>query len=149
MAIMPVTNTSEESKPKTKYGPLTIHQSGVLVEHLSATPTPVVAAKSRVAHSLENVRLSLHLERFDSQEDFSVNLTCVMRFPEYGYELKHSAPCEMRIGRLHGAAVVPATCICVDFESPHDTVMEIEYSLADESLAKMSVPVRFPPKVEA
>jgi hypothetical protein len=137
-------NTSQVSKPQTKYGPLTIHQNGVAVDYLSATPTPVVAAKSRIAHSLENVRLSLHIERFESQERYSVALTCIMRFPEYGYELKHSAPCEMRAGQLHGAAAVPATCIGVDFESAHDTVMEIEYSLGEESLAKMSIPVRFP-----
>lgn len=149
MEPVTTTNVNEELKPKTKYGPLTIHQNGVVVEHLSATPTPVISARSRIAHSLENVRLSLHLERFESQERFSATLTCIMRFPEYGYELKHNAPCEMRVGQTHGAAVVPATCICVDFESAHDTVMEIEYSIADESLAKMTVAVKFPPNIEA
>jgi hypothetical protein len=138
------TNKGQDSKPATKYGPLTIHQNGVVVGHLSATPTPLVAAKSHIAHSLENVRLSMHIERFEAQERYSAVLTCILRFPEYGYELKHSAPCEMRAGQLHGAAVVPATCIGVDFENPHDTAMEIEYSIGEELLAKESVSVKFP-----
>jgi hypothetical protein len=127
-----------------KYGPVTIVQNGRPAKHLEATPTPVVAASSRIAHSLENVRLSLHVERFESQERFSSDITVIMRFPEYGYELKNNAPCEMRTGQTHGAAIVQATCICVDFENAHSTLMDIEYSLGDESLATISVPVKFP-----
>ncbi|HMW93235.1 MAG TPA: hypothetical protein PKE54_24615 [Candidatus Obscuribacter sp.] len=129
----------------TKYGPVTIHQNGIAAKQLAATPTPVVALSSRIAHSLENVRLSMHLERFESVERLSVDIKCITRFPEYGYELKHNAPCEMRIGQTHGAAVVQATCICVDFHDAHDTLMEVEYLLDDESLAKMSIPIKFPP----
>ncbi len=128
----------------TKYGPITIHQSGTAAKQLAATPTPVVAATSRIVHSLENVRLSMHVERFESLERLSANIKCITRFPEYGYELKHNAPCEMRIGQTHGAAVVQATCICVDFEDVHDTQMEVEYLLEEESLAKIVVPIKFP-----
>jgi hypothetical protein len=134
----------ELAKPVTKYGPLTIHQSGKPVKVLMATPTPVIGASSHIAHSLENVRLSLHVERFESVERFSEEITCITRFPEYGYELKHSAPCEMRVGQTHAAAVVQSTCICVDFENAHNTVMEVEYSLTGESLAIVSVPIKFP-----
>src|SRR4030095_699009 len=125
---------SERPKSGINYGPLTIHQNGKVVKELTATPTPIVAAASHQAHSLENVRLSLHLERFESQERLSADITCITRFPEYGYELKHLTPCEMRIGQTPGAAVVQATCICVDFEDAHNTQMEVEYSLGEESL---------------
>lgn len=128
----------------TNYGPLTIHQNGKLVKHVVATPTPVVSKSSRVAHSLENVRLSLHIERTESAERYSSNIVCIMRFPEYGYELKQNTPCEMRIGQTHGTAVVPATCICVDFEDAHSTTMELEYLLDDESLARIEVAIKFP-----
>jgi hypothetical protein len=139
----------EQPKPPTKYGPLTIHQNGTAVKSLAATPTPVVAKSSRIAHSLENVRLSLHVERFESQERYSTTITCITRFPEYGYELKHKAPCEMRAGQTHGAAIVQATCICVDFEDAHNTSMEVEYLIGEESLAKIAVPVKFPEEPDA
>jgi hypothetical protein len=126
------------------YGPLTVHQNGKPVKYLAATPTPVVAKSSHIAHSLENVRLSLHIERFEAQERLSSELTCVMRFPEYSYELKHTAPYEMRAGQTHGAAVVQATCICLDFEDAHGTPMELEYFSGEVSLATMSFPVKFP-----
>lgn len=138
----------ELSKPVTKYGPLTIHQNGKAVKVLMATPTPVIGAASHVAHSLENVRLSLHVERFESVERFSEDTVCTTRFPEYGFELKHKAPCEMRVGQTHAAAVVQSTCICVDFENAHDTVMEVEYSLAGEVLDTVSVPIKFPVAAE-
>lgn len=127
-----------------KYGPLTIHQNGKPVKTLMATPTPVVSATPRIAHSLENVRLSLHVERFESQERYSSDITCIIRFPEYGYETKHGAPCEMRAGQTHGAAIVQATCICVDFDEAHNTQMEVEYSFNEESLAVITVPIKFP-----
>jgi hypothetical protein len=133
----------------TKYGPLTIHQNGQVVKSLQATPTPVVSSSSRIAHSLENVRLSLHLERFESPERFSADIQCIFRFPEYGYELKQNTPCEMRAGQTHGAAVVQATCICVDFEDAHDTVMEVEYLMGEESLDKQLVNIKFPSTVDA
>lgn len=131
-----------------KFGPVAIHQNGKPVKKLAATPTPLVAASSHIAHSLENVRLSMHLERFESSERLSDDIKCILRFPEYGVELKHDAPCEMRVGQTHGAAVVPATCICVDFENAHDTVMEVEYLLGEESLAKISIPIKFPQTAE-
>jgi hypothetical protein len=127
-----------------KYGPLTIHQNGQIVKTFQATPTPVVGRSTHVAHSLENVRLSLHVERFESQERYSADMTCIIRFPEYGYELKQQTPCEMRAGQTHGTAVVPVTCICVDFQDPHDTVMEVEYLMGDASLDKQSVSIKFP-----
>jgi hypothetical protein len=134
--------------PATKFGPLTIHQNGAAVKSLQATPTPVVNASSHVAHSLENVRLSLHVERFEALEPFSSDMTCITRFPEYGYELKHKTPCEMRKGQTHGAAVVQATCICVDFHDAHDTVMEVEYMLGEQSLDKATINIHFPSKEE-
>lgn len=127
-----------------KYGPLTIHQNGQIVKTFHATPTPVVGRATHVAHSLENVRLSLHVERFDSQERYSADMICIIRFPEYGYELKQATPCEMRAGQTHGAAVVQVTCICVDFQNPHDTVMEVEYLMDDVSLDKQTVNIKFP-----
>ena len=75
-----------------KYGPLTIHQNGQVVKTFLATPTPVVGRSPHVAHSLENVRLSLHVERFGAKERYSVDITCIIRFPEYGYELKQQIP---------------------------------------------------------
>jgi hypothetical protein len=128
----------------TKYGPLAIHQNGIAAKSLAATPTPVIGSSSHIAHSLENVRLSLHVERFDATERLSSNIICITRFPEFGYELKHIAPCEMRVGQTHGAAVVQATCMCIDFEIAHDTVMEVEYFLDSESIAVASIPVKFP-----
>ncbi len=129
----------------TKYGPVSIHQNGKPVKQLTATPTPVVSAASRIAHSLENVRLSMHIQRFESQERLSADIECIIRFPEYGHELRHITPCEMRVGQTHGAAVVQATCICVDFDDAHDTQLEVEYLLGEESLAKKSIPIKFPP----
>ena len=133
-----------ETKLETKYGPITVHQNGVAAKQLNATPTPVVGKQSRIAHSLENVRVSMHLERFESAERHSDEIFCITRFPEYGYELKHKTPCEMRVGQTHGAAVVQATCICVDFQDALDTDMEIEYLLGEASLAKTTIPVKFP-----
>lgn len=128
----------------TKYGPITIHQNGVPAKQLAATPTPLIGRASHLAHSLENVRLSLHVERFDATERLSSDIICITRFPEYGFEIKHLAPCDMRVGQTHGAAVVQATCMCIDFENAHDTVMELEYSLGSESLAAASIAVKFP-----
>jgi hypothetical protein len=127
-----------------KYGPLTIHQNGQVVKTFQATPTPVVGRATHVAHSLENVRLSLHLERFESAERYSADILCIIRFPEYGYELKQDTPCEMRAGQTHGAAVMQVTCICVDFQDPHDTVMEIEYQMDGASVDHQSVNIKFP-----
>lgn len=128
----------------TKYGPLSIHQNGIAVKFFTATPTPMVGRDSHLAHSLENVRFSLHVERFDATERLSSNITCITRFPEYGYEIKHLAPCEMRVGQTHGTAVVQATCLCMDLETAHDTVLEVEYSLGEESLSLVSIPIKFP-----
>ncbi len=127
-----------------KYGPVTIHQNGVAAKGLNATPVPPEEARSKGAYTLANVRLSLHLERFESEERLSSDIVCITRFPEFGYELKHNAPCEMRAGQTHGAAVVQATCINVDFEEGHDTLMEIEYYLGEESLIVASIPIKFP-----
>ena len=126
------------------YGPLTIHQNGKVVKHLMATPAPVAGASSRIAHSLDNVRLSMHVQRFEANDPYSADMTCTIRFREYGYELRHNAPCEMRAGQMHGSAIVQVTCISVDFENAHNTSIEVEYSSGDTSLAKMSVPLRFP-----
>lgn len=128
----------------TKYGPLSIHQNGIAVKHFTATRTPLIGRESHLAYSLENVRLSLHVERFDPTERLSSDIICIIRFPEYGFELKHLAPCEMRIGQTHGTAVVQSTCVCIDFENAHDTVLEVEYSLGDESVSVVSIPVKFP-----
>ena len=128
----------------TKYGPLSIHQNGIAVKHLAPTPTPLIGRESHLVHSLENVRLSLHVERFDATERLSSDITCITRFPEYGYESKHLTPCEMRVGQTHGTAVVQATCMCMDFENAHDTVLEVEYSLGEESIWLVSIPVKFP-----
>lgn len=132
----------------TKYGPLSIHQNGIAVKQLAATPTPYFGKASHLAHSLENVRFSLHVERFDSRERLSSDITCITRFPEYGYEIRHLAPCEMRIGQTHGTAVVQATCMCIDFENAHDTIMEVEYSLGQDSICVAQVPVKFPTKLD-
>lgn len=128
----------------TRYGPLTIHQNGLVVKQLIATPTPVIGKDSRLAYSLENVRLSLHVERFDSTSRLSSDILCITRFPEYGYETKHLTPCEMRAGQTHGAAVVQSTCLCMDFEDVHDTILEVEYSLAEESVSLVTIMVKFP-----
>jgi hypothetical protein len=128
----------------TKFGPITVHQTGTMTKELAATPTPIVSSHGHFAHSLENVRLSMHVERFESAERFSADFKCITRFPDFGYELKHNAPCEMRVGQTHGAAVVQATCICVDFENACDTHMEVEYLLEEESLDKLLVPIKFP-----
>ncbi|HEY9773134.1 MAG TPA: hypothetical protein V6C81_04930 [Planktothrix sp.] len=127
-----------------KYGPLTVLQNGKVVTLLRATPTPIVSASSRIAHSLENVRLSLHVERFQSQDKYSADVKCITRFPEYGYEVKHDTPCDMRAGQSHGAAVAQSTCICVDFEDAHDTQMEVEFMMGEESLDKTMVKIEFP-----
>lgn len=124
----------------TKYGPVTIHQNGVLAKELAATP---VKDKGD-SFALANVRLSMHIERYAAEEQLSVETLCVLRFPDFGSEIKHSAPCEMRAGQSHGAAVVKATNISVDFENGHDTTMEVEYFLGDESLCTTSIQIKFP-----
>lgn len=128
----------------TRYGPLSIHQNGIAVKHLTATPTPLVGRASHLAHSLENVRLSLHVERFDATDRLSSDIICITRFPEYGFEIKHLTPCEMRVGQTHGTAVVQSTCICMDFETAHDTVLEVEYLLGGDSISQVSIPIKFP-----
>lgn len=128
----------------TKYGPLAVHQNGIAVKQLTATRAPLIGRVSHLAYSLENVRLSLHVERFDASERLSSDIVCITRFPEYGYEIKHMTPCEMRVGQTHGTAVVQATCMCIDFEDAHDTIMEVEYSLDNESVSATSIPVTFP-----
>lgn len=128
----------------TKFGPLSIHQNGIAVKHLTATLTPLIGRESHLAHSLENVRLSLHVERFDATERLSADIICITRFPEYGYEIKHVTPCEMRVGQTHGTAVVQSTCMCIDFENAHDTVLEVEYWLGEESISLVSIPIKFP-----
>ncbi|MDZ4836434.1 MAG: hypothetical protein SGJ27_21880 [Candidatus Melainabacteria bacterium] len=132
-------STTQESFT-TKYGPVTIHQSGVIAKELAATPVK----DKETSFALANVRISMHLERFDSTEKLSVEMLCVTRFPEFSLELKHKAPCEMRAGQTHGAAVVQATAISVDFEKGHDTTMEVEYFLGEESLCATSIPIKFP-----
>jgi len=126
-----------------KYGPLAIHQNGISVKTVTATRAPLIGRVSHLAYSLENIRLSLHVERFDASERLSADIICITRFPEYGYEISHVTPCEMRVGQTHGAAVVQATCMCIDFENPHDTTMEVEYSLGSEQISVASVPVHF------
>lgn len=128
----------------TRYGPLSIHQNGIAVKFLTATLTPLIGRESHLAHSLENVRLSLHVERFDATERLSSDIICIVRFPEYGYEIKHLTPCEMRVGQTHGTAVVQSTCMCMDFENAHDTTLEVEYSLGEESISLVSIPIVFP-----
>lgn len=139
-----ITTTIDGKVLPPKYGPLTIHQNGTAVKLLAATAMPVVAKASHVAHALENVRLSLHVERFESVERLSADIWAITRFPEYGFEVRHKTPCEMRVGQTHGAAVVQATCICLDFPDAHDTNMEVEYFLGEESLAKIDVAIKFP-----
>ncbi len=128
----------------TKYGPLSIHQNGIAVKHLTATLAPLIGRESHFAYSLENVRLSLHVERFDATERLSSDIICITRFPEYGYEIKHITPCEMRVGQTHGTAVVQSTCMCIDFENAHDTFLEVEYSLGEESISLVPIPIKFP-----
>jgi hypothetical protein len=124
----------------TKYGPVTIHQNGVLAKELAATPLK----DSKDSFVLANVRLSMHIERYASEEQLSVEPTCVLKFPDFSTEIKHSAPCDMRAGQSHGAAVVKATNISVDFENGHDTTMEVEYLLGEESLCTTSIQIKFP-----
>jgi hypothetical protein len=50
----------------------------------------------------------------------------------------------MRAGQSHGAAVAQSTCICVDFEDAHDTQMEVEFMMGEESLDKTMVKIEFP-----
>jgi hypothetical protein len=133
----------------TKYGPVSIHQNGKPVKEVAATPTPIESDSTRVAHALENLRLSMHIERFESLERLADEVKCIMRLPEYGWELKHNATCEMRIGQTHGAAVVQAKRIPLDFDDGHDTQMEVEYFLGEESLAKILVPITFPQAVSS
>jgi hypothetical protein len=80
----------------------------------------------------------------EAAEGVSLDLICITRFPEFGFELKHSVPCEMRAGRLHGSAVIQAASIRIDFEDARATDMEVEYLLGDESVEKILVPIRFP-----
>jgi|694.fasta_scaffold116290_2 hypothetical protein len=145
--MKPRTRKAPEPLPPdtpTKYGPLSIHQNGIAVKYLAATRTPLIGRESHLAYSLENVRLSLHVERFDATERLSSDIICITRFPEYGFEIKHLTPCDMRVGQTHGTAVVQSTCICMDFENVHDTVLEVEYSLGEESVTLVSIPVKFP-----
>lgn len=109
-----------------------------------ATPSPLIGRESHLAYALVNVRLSLHVERFDAADRLSSDIICITRFPEYGYESKHLVPCEMRVGQTHGAAVVQTTCMCMDFHNAHDTVLEVEYSLGEESISLVSIPIKFP-----
>jgi hypothetical protein len=133
----------------TRYGPLSIHQNGIAVKYLTATPRPLIGKESYPVHTVENVRLSLHVERFDATDRLSSDITCITRFPEFGYENKHQAPCEMRAGQTHGTAVVQTTSMCMDFDNAHDTVLEVEYSFGEESISLVSIPIKFPAEHES
>lgn len=123
-----------------KYGPITIHQNGVIAKELAATP-----AKDKAdSFILANARLSMHIERFSGEDKATVEPVCITRFPDFGHEVQHKALCEMRAGQTHGAAVVLATNIGVDFENGHDTIMEVEYKLGEDSLCSVSIPIKFP-----
>lgn len=135
-----ITTTIDGKVLPPKYGPLTIHQNGVAAKQLVPTPGPKADR-----YVLENVRLSLHVERFESAERLSADITAITRFPEYdGYEVSHKTPCVMRVGQTHGAAVVQSKLISLDFDNAHDTNMEVEYFLGEESLAKIDVAIKFP-----
>lgn len=120
----------------TKYGGVTIHQKGIAAKQLTITPTDAACA-------LENVRLSMHVERYEAVEPFLEDIECITRFPEFDREFKHEAPCRMRIGQTHGCAAVPSTTIPLDFENVRDTMMEIEYKRGEESLATHTIQVKF------
>lgn len=133
----------QELKPmETKYGPLTIHQKGVAVKQLAATQT------DGKTHTFDKVRLSFHLERFESAEKLNADVKCFIRIPECGYEQEHNATCEMRVGQTHGAAVVAAPVIKLDFDKAEDTQMIVEFKLGEESLAIVEVPIKFAPTEE-
>jgi len=34
--------------------------------------------------------------------------------------------------------------MCIDFEDAHDTVLEVEYWLGEESISLVSIPIKFP-----
>jgi hypothetical protein len=123
----------------TKYGPITIHQNGKFIKHLAAIPV----GKSS-SYVLENVRLSCHLERAESQEKLEVETRCVVRFPGHEGDQTFKAPCEIRVGHIHGSAVVPSTRIEVNFEAAEETTMEVEFYVGEESVAKWAMPVDFP-----
>lgn len=126
-----------------KYGPLTIHQNGVIVKELAVTPLSSSNGNGST-HRLENMRLSLHLERFQAIEPFLEEVKCTISFPELGYALSQDAPCLMKVGYTHGSSVVSAQPIMLSLENSRDTVMEVEYFLGESSLTKLTIPVKVP-----
>lgn len=124
----------------TRYGPVTIHQNGVIAKELAAT----AGKEKKESYALEKVRISMHVERYGSEESLSLEPTCVTRFRDFRHEFTHNAQCDMRAGQTHGAAVVQATSINVDFENGHDTIMEVEFLLGEESVCTVSIPIKFP-----
>ena len=123
----------------TKYGPLTINQKGANVKELNATLAPV-----ENKHVLENVRVSLHLERYEGLEPFLEKLKCKVTLPEFGYELNYDAHGAMKLGFTHGTAVVAIERIVLDSSDIKDTVMDIEFFLDDNSVTKITLPVKVP-----
>lgn len=123
----------------TKYGPLNIHHQGKAVRELF--PVPLLNTKG-ATHCLENLRLSLHLERFEGNEPFLEDIKCVIRFPDLELEIRHDAPGAMRIGFTHGCAVVMIDKICLNLSDKKETAMLVEYFLAETSLTQISIPVK-------
>ncbi len=142
----PKSTIEERVHFETKYGTVTIHQKGVAAKHFTITSK---IEGDRRLYTLENVRLSMHLERFEAIEPFFEDIKCITRFPEFDHQLKHDAPCRMRVGQTHGAAAVVATISLSEFENLRDTIMEVEYIRGEESLNTLTVQIKFPEEVPA
>lgn len=121
----------------TKYGPVAVHQNGSFAKELSVSPS-----KTDEEYSIENVRISLHLERFEALIPFTEELECVARFPASEYTVRHPLLCQMRIGQTHGAAAFQTSYIAVAMQAASDSVVEIEFVQAEKSLWKMTLPLR-------
>lgn len=120
----------------TKYGPVSIHQGGAFAKELAVTES------NANLQSVENIRVSLHLERFEGLVPFSEELECVANFPELGLQVKHQVLCQMRVGQTHGAAAFQTTYVCVDMTSASQSVVEFEFFQGEKSLIKTALPLR-------
>lgn len=126
----------------TKYGPLTIFQKGTAVKELAAQPVSGQENENGGTHMLDSLRISLHLERFQGIEPFLEEIKCIISISEGDYKLGHDAHCQMRVGITHGSAVVCTQPIFLKFANTGDPVMEIEYFLGENSVTKLSVPIK-------
>jgi hypothetical protein len=128
----------------TQYGPISVYQDGMPVTELTAKPGLCADHTGWRGYYLENVTVALNVSRETAKDRFFADIKCVTRFPEFGHEFAHNAPCDMPAGRTNGTAKFDSYSIPLNFKEPHDTDMEVEFNMGAGALAKTTIPIKYP-----